>query len=369
MFEVCVPGAPELDWYKDGVLIEDEGRFVIEDAVEGEELYRLTVEDCEPEDSGRYTCLIKNDFGETQCSGKLVISEDRSDEAVGSPLNMTEVYASVDSAIQESEIEEKVSGDKLARQITPKGKVTPGTTSREQTVDTAREKIPEESKGGIEKKTTPEEPGDESLSKPEFLRIMKNSKVNEGESIVLEVEAEDEPLVDWYKDGNLLDDGGRIIIEDAVEGDTLYRLTIKDSIPDDSGHYKCVAVNDVGPTTCTAYIEVKKDDSLPEFIGGTAQSILNIRKGEDGRIDVEIRGRPDTKVSWFRNGFRLRSDRHVEIGREGNEHFIIVTKMMKSDSGVYKCVASSPGGTVSKEFQVNVEGGLNIFTTLFVKKK
>ena len=64
VFEVLVPDQPELDWFKDGVLIEDEGRFVIEDAIEGDELYRLTVENCEPTDHGTYTCLIKNDHGE-----------------------------------------------------------------------------------------------------------------------------------------------------------------------------------------------------------------------------------------------------------------------------------------------------------------
>ena len=85
MFEVHVPDQPGLDWYKEGILIEDEGRFVIEDAVEGDQLYRLTVENCESSDHGTYTCLIKTDHGETQCSAKLVISKPLPKEVIEKP--------------------------------------------------------------------------------------------------------------------------------------------------------------------------------------------------------------------------------------------------------------------------------------------
>ena len=85
IFEVHVPDQPELDWYKNGVLIEDEGRFIIEDPVEGEQVYRLTIENCDPSDHGTYTCLIKNDHGETQCSAQLVISKPLQEEPVEKP--------------------------------------------------------------------------------------------------------------------------------------------------------------------------------------------------------------------------------------------------------------------------------------------
>lgn len=89
VFEVHVPDQPVLDWYKEGVLIEDEGRFVIEDAIEGDQLYRLTVEKCEPSDCGTYTCLIKNDYGETECSALLTMSKPRFKEGVDKPLSTT----------------------------------------------------------------------------------------------------------------------------------------------------------------------------------------------------------------------------------------------------------------------------------------
>ena len=168
-----------------------------------------------------------------------------------------------------------------------------------------------------------------------------------------------------FKDGVPLDDGGRIIIEDAVKGDTLYRLTIRDSTSDDSGEYKCIATNDAGEIFCAAYVEVKSDNLLPEFIGSTTESPLNVTEGQDGKIDVEIRGRPGMSVTWFKNGVKLRNDRHVLMESVGNSYYLTVNKMMKSDAGLYKCVASCPAGSVSKEFQVNVTGNLS-FSTSYV---
>ena len=95
IFEVHVPDQPELDWYKDGILIEDEGRFVIEDAMEGDELYRLTIENCEPSDYGTYTCLIKNDHGESTCSAQLVVSKARSKETVEKPSKVKELFSTI----------------------------------------------------------------------------------------------------------------------------------------------------------------------------------------------------------------------------------------------------------------------------------
>ena len=181
-------------------------------------------------------------------------------------------------------------------------------------------------------------------------------QVDEGESIVLEVEAINEPFIDWFKDGVLLDDGGRIIIEDAIEGETLYKLTIKDTTTADSGEYKCIASNDAGEISCAVYIEVKSEHLLPEFIGSTTESPLNVPEGQDGKIDVEIRGRPDMTVTWYKNTLKLRNDRHVMMESKGNSYYLTVNKMMRSDAGLYKCVASCPAGNVTKEFEVSVTG-------------
>ena len=103
VFEVHVPEEPDLDWYKDGVIIEDQGWFVIEDPIEGDELYRLTIEKCVPSDHGTYTCLITNEHGKSQCSAQLVISKPLSKEIIAKPSKVKPLSTTPEKATIEPE--------------------------------------------------------------------------------------------------------------------------------------------------------------------------------------------------------------------------------------------------------------------------
>ena len=63
-FDVRIEGVDlEVDWYRDDELIEDAGRFIIEDPHpdRDDNLYSLTIEDVRPEDAGLYKCVAKWD--------------------------------------------------------------------------------------------------------------------------------------------------------------------------------------------------------------------------------------------------------------------------------------------------------------------
>jgi hypothetical protein len=140
IFEVHVPDQPELDWYKDGVIIEDEGRFVIEDPVEGDQLYRLTIEKCVPSDHGTYTCLITNDHGESKCSAQLVISKPLQKEVIEKPSKVKPLSSAPEKATIEpdkpSDQKPKKSGKETSKPspkeaIEKPSKVTPLSTAPE----------------------------------------------------------------------------------------------------------------------------------------------------------------------------------------------------------------------------------------------
>jgi hypothetical protein len=140
VFEVHVPDQPELDWYKDGVIIEDEGRFVIEDPVEGDQLYRLTIEKCVPSDHGTYTCLITNDHGETKCSAQLVISKPLQKEVIEKPSKVKPLSSAPEKATIEpdkpSDQKSKKFGKETSKPSPKEGiekpsKVTPLSTAPE----------------------------------------------------------------------------------------------------------------------------------------------------------------------------------------------------------------------------------------------
>lgn len=73
-FDAHVDAVPEptIDWYRDGVLIPDQGRFVHIDAVK-EEVFTLVIENTELADAGEYTCIAINDVDEVSCTAVLTV--------------------------------------------------------------------------------------------------------------------------------------------------------------------------------------------------------------------------------------------------------------------------------------------------------
>ena len=71
-----------------------------------------------------------------------------------------------------------------------------------------------------------------------FKQEMTDLEISEGEDAKFDVRVDGVDVqVDWYKDDELLEDAGRIIIEDPhpESDDNLYSLTIENCAPKDSG--------------------------------------------------------------------------------------------------------------------------------------
>ena len=71
---VQVEGEPDVSWYKNDILLEDKGRYVIVDQDE-DQIYTLAVEDVLLEDEGEYRCVGENEAGKSESVAKLFITE------------------------------------------------------------------------------------------------------------------------------------------------------------------------------------------------------------------------------------------------------------------------------------------------------
>lgn len=81
-------------------------------------------------------------------------------------------------------------------------------------------------------------PQPQTSDKDVFKQVMKDIDVSEGDDAKFDVRIDGADVeVDWYRDDELLDDAGRIIIEDPhpESDDNLYSLTIENCGPKDSG--------------------------------------------------------------------------------------------------------------------------------------
>lgn len=66
--------SPTVSWCKDNDDIGGSGRHMLTSIVE-DGVYTLVIRNCNVNDAGRYTCIAKNDAGETTCSGRLEVKQ------------------------------------------------------------------------------------------------------------------------------------------------------------------------------------------------------------------------------------------------------------------------------------------------------
>ena len=95
---------------------------------------------------------------------------------------------------------------------------------------------------------------------------MKPTEVREGAPEVkfhCRVEGEPKPEIEWYKDGQLLEENDRVKFE-MKDGESC--LCICDVTPGDEAEYKMLARNPVGTTTSVAQLIVAESCVKPELI-------------------------------------------------------------------------------------------------------
>ena len=176
--------------------------------------------------------------------------------------------------------------------------------------------------------------------------------MNEGDEAVFTARVSGEPDVAWYHDDKPLEDDVRIAVES--EGDVC-RLCIKDARPEDAGRYKCVAKNSAGESSCTVSLRVKETVTPPEFVP-VSETRYEIDEGSEVSFTTKVKGRPEPKITWFKDDVRLRGDARLNTTRNGDEYVLTISRATALDSGMYKCSGSNPAGSASVEFELVVNG-------------
>ena len=87
---------------------------------------------------------------------------------------------------------------------------------------------------------------------PIFKQKIRDKAYNVGDSCTLKVHVigNPMPMLSWYRNEELLSEGGRVRIVRGDDG--RHSLTVLQTKPNDFGVYKCVARNKYGTVTCRA---------------------------------------------------------------------------------------------------------------------
>ena len=197
----------------------------------------------------------------------------------------------------------------------------------------------------------------EPASLPEFTKAIKDIEVAEDEEARFDVRVSGSPspTVQWFKGTKKIEDAGKFLLIDDEEDD-LFSLVIDKVAPDDVGTYTCKAKNEAGEVSCKAEVRLQEQLTVPEFADEEETGPITAVEGGEVTLNVTVKGKPRPDVEWFKDDKPLRKTSRVEIKSRGDRFSVVVMNVTPDDSGLYKCVASSKAGSVTRTFQVNIEG-------------
>lgn len=197
----------------------------------------------------------------------------------------------------------------------------------------------------------------ETESKPEFMEKMKDVNAFEGDSpsFSVKVQGSPKPEVQWFTSDKEITTSGRFVVESL--GDDLHTFTINDCETKDKGRYKCVASNVVGKAVCSGALSVKEKLIPPQFSEQPSEVPMQIDEGGDITLQVDVMGKPKPSVKWYKEDKPIsRTSSKYKTEVLGDRHTLTIVAATPEDAGTYHCKATSPAGTATRNFKVNIEG-------------
>eukprot|EP00061_Rhincodon_typus_P008417 g31007.t1 len=176
---------------------------------------------------------------------------------------------------------------------------------------------------------------------PRFLTRPKAFTVSAGKDATLtcQIIGNPVPLVLWEKDKAPVKSGGRF--KTVKDGD-MYKLTIYDLCPGDSGQYICRANNTVGEAyaAVTLRVGVEQDEApgaqyAPSFL--LKPCSVRVCLGDDANFSCKVEGNPTPSIQWERDGEKL--------GDGGNNRYSVEAVVDGSTLKI-SCVRYSDGGAL-----------------------
>ncbi|XP_068626335.1 neuroglian isoform X1 [Battus philenor] len=153
------------------------------------------------------------------------------------------------------------------------------------------------------------------------------------------------PQIVWKKNGS------RILSSQRITQDNYGKtLVIKRAGYEDQGTYTCEVSNGVG--TAQTYSIQLNVEAAPFFT--EEPQFQNLAEGETAVINCRAGGTPDPQISWVHNGKPI-EQAEPNSRRQVTANSIIITDLVKKDTGNYGCNATNSNGYVYKDVYINVQ--------------
>ncbi|XP_050471052.1 peroxidasin homolog isoform X1 [Bombus huntii] len=163
-------------------------------------------------------------------------------------------------------------------------------------------------------------------------------------SFICKVDGRPAPTIQWWRNGQMLDVGGRIAIED--EGSLLKIFAVKES---DSARYVCQAKNSNGYAETSADLRVVDESYSPPKLTYEPHD-MEAESGAIIEIPCRVEGFPKPVIQWKKDGTAVEGSR-FRVSRGGSLYLYNVTA---ADTGRYECSAVNQYGRATAQALVRV---------------
>merc|ERR1712142_637250 len=336
---------PDIEWYRDDILLEGD-RYTKEiDESRGEFQLSLIFEQSCAEDDGVYKCVAKNSGGEASTSGKL---------------NVTIVKKEMPRFRKKPQALEVTEHDETIIDCCISGRPTPDVEwSLANAVLEESENIIFERDGEIFKlrlkNTLRTQAGIYTIKATNSQGTMSASarlKVNpvippkivtppsdclaceQGPAKFTAKVSGSTPTILWYLNDEVLEESDSYIY--TFDGKDTYTLTIDCNIDGKSGPVKIVATNAGGEDSASSKLTV--DGRAPEFIEKPVK--CTCLEGGTLMFFCRISGDPYPELQWKKGGKILSKDKRTSISHdtEADQHGLTITEVTKKDAGTYTLI-------------------------------
>lgn len=201
---------------------------------------------------------------------------------------------------------------------------------------------------------------------PSFTTTIQSANTNTGQLVRFDARINGTKPIDvyWLKNG-------KKIVSDirykTLEEDDLYTLLIIETVPEDSGKYECVAINQSGEARCEADLTITAPSGGPQKPSkpptpGTEKppTIVEplrdqtIREGQAVAFRCKITGKPTPTAKWLKTDKVIKPSRYFQMSKEGDFCTLRISEAFPEDEGLYKCVAENPAGSVTAQAKLRV---------------